>query len=118
MRIWYRLISLWTALMLVLSATSCQTGRQLTYLDLKRLEYQQLALNRPIMEAKKINAEDMKVYGPTPPLDPPRDPLKTWTEFGQRLATLGLMAFGLHRLSRGGDHNTTINNNAGAEAAP
>lgn len=118
MRLWYRLLSLWTALMLVLGSTSCQTGKQLTYLDLKRLEYQQLALNRPIMEAKKINAEDMKVYGPAPVLDPPRDPLKTWTEFGQKLATLGLMAFGLHRLSRGGDHNTTINNNAGTEAAP
>ena len=75
MRIWYRLISLWTALMLVLSATSCQTGKQLTYLDLKRLEYQQLALNRPIMEAKKINADDMIVYRPPPTPDLSRDPL-------------------------------------------
>lgn len=86
-------VSLLTALLLY--TTGCQSSEQLTYIQSKRIKYATAALNRPIVEGTNVKADNLKVYGQAPELDPMVDPLKEWLDAGvDVLKTAGMFWLG------------------------
>ena len=68
----------------------CRTPAQKTYIELKRIEAVTEMNRRPIWEGENVTADNIKVYAPAVPLDPPTDELKEFKEMFLGTLKIGL----------------------------